>query len=68
MNAADHKKIHKDLHRSLCDLTADFITQFPQRKLAEVTMLELMAWSTNQSVKPDHPSCKITRRKGVESL
>jgi hypothetical protein len=69
MNAADHKKRHKELHSALDELFADYITQHPtQRNFTQMPIIQLIEWASKQKSKPDHPACKITRKKGVESL
>ncbi len=46
-----HKKRHKELHRNLDELSADFI-KHTGKLPSKVTVLELMGWSFEQTVKP----------------
>ena len=54
MGKEKHKNIHKDLHRNLDILLADFITntgKFPSK----TTILEFLRWSNQQTINPTDP-------------
>jgi len=50
-----HKKRHKDLHKSLDELVADFI-RHTERLPSRTTVLELMKWSSEQVDNPTEES------------
>lgn len=51
MNFEEHKKKHKELHKALDELSADFITHTGKRP-SQTTLIELMEWSHKQTVEP----------------
>jgi len=52
MEESEHIKRHNELHQSLDELFADFITHGGGG--TENTILELITWSHAQTIKPDH--------------
>ncbi|MEZ7195270.1 hypothetical protein [Pseudodesulfovibrio karagichevae] len=50
-----HKERHVHLHRRLDELVADFI-QYTQKLPSKTTVKELIDWSYEQSLAPDHPN------------
>ncbi len=55
MTKAEHIERHKELHRSLDELAADWLDNQPleSRKLfSNTTIMELMTWSYEQTIKP----------------
>uniref|UniRef100_A0A6M3XMQ6 Uncharacterized protein n=1 Tax=viral metagenome TaxID=1070528 RepID=A0A6M3XMQ6_9ZZZZ len=50
MNKKEHIKRHKELHRALDELFADFITH--RQGGAENTTIELIEWSHKQTENP----------------
>lgn len=53
MDEQEHLKRHQELHRSLDELLADWITQ-KEIIPSQATVLELITWSHQQTQKPDH--------------
>jgi len=51
MNAKEHKERHKRLHASLDELVADFIDH-TEGLPSKTTLLALMNWSYEQTLKP----------------
>ena len=51
MNIEEHKKRHIELHKSLDELSADFIRHTGKRP-SQTTIIELMKWSYEQTQKP----------------
>lgn len=52
-NQKDHLKRHKELHKFLDELVADFIEHTDKRP-STATVIELMQWSSSQAHKLDH--------------
>lgn len=52
MTREEHIKIHKELHRKLDQLVADFIGH-NQGLPSTATILDLMGWSQKQTTSPD---------------
>lgn len=61
MTAKEHKECHQQLYFSLTDLLFDFFTQH-LRICTDIE--ELKMWACKQAECPDHPSFKISRRRG----
>ncbi len=61
MTETEHKDRHKLLHEMLDELVADFLSCDTKlyvkdlRPLSEITVLELMLWSSAQANRPAHP-------------
>mgnify|MGYP001580647522 CR=1 FL=1 len=53
MTEAEHQQRHAELHRSLDELVTDFITH-TKCLPSTTTVLELMQWSSEQTVSPSH--------------
>jgi len=51
MKAKEHIQRHKELHKSLDELIADFISQTGKLP-SKTTLTELMEWSYQQTIKP----------------
>lgn len=51
MTKEEHRERHIKLHRNLDELAADFIEQEGKR-ISQVTVLELMEWSHQQTIEP----------------
>uniref|UniRef100_A0A6M3LDQ7 Uncharacterized protein n=1 Tax=viral metagenome TaxID=1070528 RepID=A0A6M3LDQ7_9ZZZZ len=52
MNKKEHIKRHKELHKSLDELIADFITH-TDKLPSSSSVMELMEWSYKQTKNPD---------------
>jgi hypothetical protein len=53
MTEQEHIKRHKELHTSLDELVADWITNNPGHPLpGKATVIELMEWSHQQTIYP----------------
>lgn len=52
MTPEEHKQRHIELHRSLDELFADFITHGNGRTTSSIR--ELLEWSHKQTQQPDH--------------
>lgn len=55
MTEKEHKKIHLQLHRSFDELAADWLDNQPlksNKKFSNTTIMELMEWSYQQTLKP----------------
>lgn len=50
----EHLKRHKELHKALDELVADFILCTDKRPSTS-TVMELMEWAHQQTQKPDEP-------------
>jgi hypothetical protein len=50
-----HKRIHEELHGHLGGLVADFLALNPGKHLNDTTIMELIEWSHQQTLKPTHP-------------
>ena len=48
----DHIIRHKELHKALDELVADFITH-TQKPLSTTSIIKLIEWSYQQTIKPD---------------
>lgn len=56
MNTAEeHKQRHAELHAALDELLADWLTQTGKLP-SKATIWELIEWSHNQTLDPDHPA------------
>ncbi len=58
MTTEEHKARHRELHKALDELVADYIdTQaYPSAKgLIETTVMELIEWSHAQTISPVEP-------------
>jgi len=51
MTKKEHIKIHKELHKNLDKLVADFVYHTAKR-LSNTTILELIQWSFEQTKNP----------------
>lgn len=51
MDRQAHIERHKELHNSVDELVADFITN-TKKRLGETTVLELLKWSHEQTQNP----------------
>jgi hypothetical protein len=51
MTKEEHIKFHKQLHRSLDILLADFVSQI-EKTLSKTPIVDLMVWSFQQTVNP----------------
>jgi hypothetical protein len=58
----EHMLIHKRLHSSLDELSADFIS-CTGKLLSETTVMELMEWSNGQCTNPTTKPVKILSEK-----
>ena len=57
----NHKEMHEELHNSLDELLADFITH-TGKVPSKTTVLELLEWSHEQTFKPtENPTEKIIK-------
>lgn len=54
MTRAEHIARHRELHKTLDELVADFITHTEHRP-SQVTLLEFMQWSYEQCTNPTEP-------------
>ena len=61
MDEKEHKERHKELHSSLDELMADFISH-THRLLSETSALEFLEWSYQQTVETDIP-CKTHQQR-----
>ena len=52
MTPDEHAAHHADLHASLDELAADFMTQHTDKRLGNTTIMELLTWSHAQTIKP----------------
>ncbi len=48
----EHIKRHKELHKALDELVADFIN-LTEKLPTQTTLMELMEWSYKQTIEPD---------------
>lgn len=55
MTEAFHRERHRQLHRALDELIADFIDKTGKMP-SDTTVMELMEWSHRQTLKPDTES------------
>ena len=55
MKKNEHKQRHLELHNSLDELVADFITHTGNLP-SKSTIFELMIWSHEQTENPHHPT------------
>ena len=55
MNRATHRMLHGEMHKSLDALVADFIN-ITERLPSDTTVMQLMAWSYEQTTKPELPA------------
>ena len=53
MTREEHIQRHKELHNSLDELVADWISQNKGVLPSKNTVIELMKWSCEQTVNPD---------------
>ena len=51
LSREDHIKRHKELHKSLDELVADFIDHTKQMP-SQITLMEFMNWSCDQTISP----------------
>ena len=54
MEREKHIKRHKELHKALDELAADYIMQ-TQKTMSETTVLEFMHWAYQQTINPTEP-------------
>ena len=54
MTKEKHIEKHEVMHKNLDELTAEFLTNNPDKMLANTTLLELITWSHKQTLIPDH--------------
>jgi len=47
----EHIKKHKELHKALDELVADFVTQ-TSKLLSQTSVMALLEWAHKQTVKP----------------
>lgn len=71
MTPEDHKEIHRHLHEALDQLVADYITH-NEKTPSNTTVMELMAWSFDQTLNPtvkgeEPPEKKAPELTPVES-
>jgi len=52
MTPEEHIEIHKELHRKLDELLADFISH-TEKLPSKTTLMEFLDWSYSQTIKPD---------------
>ncbi len=52
MNKDTHKKVHQDLHKSLCELAIDYINH-TNKLLYQSTIKDLIDWSEEQTKNPN---------------
>lgn len=52
MNKTEHIKRHKELHRGLDELLADFITH-TENLPSRTSVMKLLEWSYKQTIDPD---------------
>ncbi len=52
MTQEEHKERHLNLHKSLDELIADFIVHNTDKRPSSTTVMELMAWSHQQTTNP----------------
>lgn len=52
MEKKEHIERHKELHKYLDELSADFISH-TKKLVSETTIMELMEWSYQQTIKPE---------------
>ena len=55
MDKKIHIQIHKDLHRNLDSLVADYIS-CNEKGLKETSVIELIKWSYQQTINPLTPN------------
>ena len=53
MERIEHIKRHKELHKNLDELVADFISH-TEKLLSKTTIMELMEWSYKQTIEPNN--------------
>jgi hemerythrin len=53
MTKEEHKKRHQELHKALDELAADIIKN-TDRRPSQISILELIEWSHQQTINPDH--------------
>ena len=53
MDYMKHKKRHQELHKSLDELVADFLSHNKWKIPSQTTLLELMEWSYKQTNNPE---------------
>ncbi len=59
MLAEEHRQRHIVLHKHLDELFADYIDKHPgQKEFLTMPFKQLMEWSHQQTIKPDHPAKK----------
>jgi hypothetical protein len=52
LSRAEHLAQHRLLHASLDELIADFLTHNRDKLPSTTTLMELMAWSHQQTIEP----------------
>lgn len=52
MNTQEHRKRHQELHEKLDELVADCIRHKLHFRPSKSTVMELMEWSHQQTIKP----------------
>ncbi len=53
ISSEEHIKRHKDFHKFLDEMVADFIQHQDSHLPSKVTLLEFMSWSHKQTIEPD---------------
>ena len=48
----EHKKAHRELHKCLDNLIADYLIHHPERGLNNSTIMDLLEWSYIQTLDP----------------
>src|SRR5260221_8752623 len=62
----EHKARHALLHHALDELVADWLTH-TEKRLSSATVLELMQWAHNQTLKPtEHVTARAPERMSMD--
>ncbi|MBU0599120.1 hypothetical protein KKF61_09135 [Patescibacteria group bacterium] len=54
MTKEEHIERHKELHKKLGELVADWLGGEPEHFLEDLTVLDLLDWSKQQTVEPEN--------------
>ena len=52
MSEEVHAQRHKELHKAIDELAADFIAHNPGKYLSSTSVMQLIQWSHAQTIKP----------------
>ncbi len=52
MTKEEHLQRHRDLHRALDELVADFLTHNRTRMMRTTSVMDLMEWAYSQTIQP----------------